>query len=57
MSVQAQIMRKCLEGSGRKRIKEMDYEDKIYILLCSLVLFFNCLIFSYFSCFYFCSFV
>ena len=33
MSEQAKIMEKCLEGSGRKRIKEMDNEDKICILL------------------------
>ena len=33
MSVQAQKMRKCLKGSGRKRIKEMDNKDKTCICL------------------------
>ena len=33
MSEQAQMIGKCLEGSGRKRIKEMENEDKICILL------------------------
>ena len=33
MSLQAQIMKKCLKGSGGKSIKEMDNKDKICICL------------------------